>query len=48
MISDGFITLSELQTYVSIRVAEMTEGRQNPRIPIQVGGNPNARLARVR
>jgi len=45
---DGSVTIAELQAFVSSRVSELTEGRQNPRIPLQIGGNPNARLAMIK
>jgi WD40 repeat protein len=45
---DGYVTLAELQAFVSSRVSKLTEGRQNPRIPLQVGGDPNTRLAMIK
>jgi WD40 repeat protein len=45
---DSYVTLAELQAFVSSRVSKLTEGRQNPRIPLQVGGDPNTRLAMIK
>jgi WD40 repeat protein len=45
---DSYVTLAELQAFVSSRVSNLTEGRQNPRIPLQVGGDPNTRLAMIK